>query len=146
METIYTLEGWVKEAINNEQADILQQFCKNAVGEAGRKALVELAELYFDFWTGYCRQLETDNITAVYITVYANVMSSDGLLCKLQGQGRNRIQEGGKDSPASRQDTLYALLKGGIQHCNGEKTVNLPTGRFRLYPYAISMIAGYDTL
>lgn len=82
METIYTLEGWVKEAINNEQADILQQFCKNAVGEAGRKALVELAESHFDFWTGYCRQLETDNITAVYITVYANVMSPDGLLCK----------------------------------------------------------------
>lgn len=73
METVYSLEGWVKEVIDNENAEILQRFNDNGMGEMGKRTLVEMAKSHFEFWRGYCKQLDTENKTAVYVHVYANV-------------------------------------------------------------------------
>ena len=77
METVYSLEGWVKEVIDNENAEILQRFNDNGIGDTGKRTLVEMAKSQFEFWRGYCKQLET----AVYVHVYANVVLPNGLLC-----------------------------------------------------------------
>jgi|GEM_PF-1178483 len=82
METIYSLEGWVKETIDNENAEMLQQFNIHGAGDAGKQSLVEMAKSQFDFWKKYCQQLETTNNTAVYIHVYANAILPNGLLCR----------------------------------------------------------------
>lgn len=82
METVYSIEGWVKEVIDNENAEFLQRFNDNGMGEMGKRTLVEMAKSHFEFWRGYCKQLDTENKTAVYVHVYANVVLPNGLLCR----------------------------------------------------------------
>lgn len=80
METVYSFKRWVKKVIDNENAEILQRFNDNGIGEMGKRTLVEMAKSHFGFWRGYCKQLEAANKTAVYVHVYANVVLPNGLL------------------------------------------------------------------
>ena len=82
METVYTFEGWVKEVIDNDNADILQKFHANGIGELGKQTLVEMAEWDFEYWTDCCKNLDTTKGTAVYVCVYANIVSPNGLLVR----------------------------------------------------------------
>ena len=82
METVYTFEGWVKEVIDNDNADILQKFHANGIGELGKQTLVGMAEWDFEYWTDCCKNLDTTKGTAVYVCVYANIVSPNGLLVR----------------------------------------------------------------
>ena len=50
METIYTLTGWVRKVINNENARPLEEIHFNAVGDVGRDTLVRIAANWMEVW------------------------------------------------------------------------------------------------
>ena len=72
METVYSLKGWVKAVIDNENAEVLCQLEENAVGNFGKETLIEMAKAQFNFWKEFCQLLDTENWIAVYVCVYAN--------------------------------------------------------------------------
>lgn len=82
METVYSLKGWVKAVIDNENAEVLYQLEENAVGNLGKETLVEMAKAQFNFWKEFCQLLNTENWIAVYVCVYANSILPNGLLCR----------------------------------------------------------------
>ena len=49
METVYSLKGWVKAVIDNENAEVLYQLEENGVGNLGKETLVEMAKAQFNF-------------------------------------------------------------------------------------------------
>lgn len=82
METIYSLKGWVKEVIDNKNANVLCQFEDNGVGNSAKQLLVEIAKAQIKYWKEFCENLDTTNETEVYVNVYANDILPNGLLCR----------------------------------------------------------------
>ncbi len=82
METVYSLKGWVKAIIDNENAEVLYQLEENGVGNLGKETLVEMAKAQFEYWKEFCQLLDTGSRIAVYVRVYVNAILPNGLLCR----------------------------------------------------------------
>lgn len=81
METIYTLTGWVKKIINNENTKVLEEIRMDAVGDFGKESLIQIAKYYLEVWNNRYPDKKRKHQIAYACSVFSNkVHEMNGIL------------------------------------------------------------------
>ncbi len=80
METVYTLTGWVKKIIDNDNAQTLDEIRIDAIGDLGRDTLIEMAKSQLEYWNQYYPNKKRKYKIAYTCFVCSNKIIRNGIL------------------------------------------------------------------